>query len=95
MSNTNDWAVGSVSCSKSIIYVDVTKFSKTVSESCNGIFWTLDLVSLIVFEFSLFFRVESDIFTKEDLIVGSVDLINYTVSDTIFQEGDFPVEQWA
>lgn len=91
MGDSNNWTVGSVSCTESVININVSEFGKVVSESSDGFFWTFDFVSLVIFEFSLFFRVESNVFAKENLVVCSVDLINNAISDTIFKESDFSV----
>lgn len=95
VSDSYDWTVGPVSSAEGVIYVNVTELCKIVPEGCNGLFWAFNFVSLIVFVFSFFFRVESNVFAEEDLIVGSVDLINDTVTNAVFEEGDFSVEQWA
>lgn len=83
----------SVGCSECIVYVYVTQFGEVVSEGCNGFFGALDFVSLVVFVFSFFLGVESDVFTKENFVIGSVDLIDDTVTDAVFEEGHFSVEQ--
>ena len=85
--------MGSVGGSECVVHIHITEFGKVVSEGCNSFFGALDFVSLVVFIFSFFFGVESDVFAEKDFVVGSVDLIDDTVTDAVFEEGDFSVEQ--
>jgi hypothetical protein len=75
--------MSSVGSSESIVNVNVTELGEVVSERLNGFFGALDFVSLVVFVFSLFFSVESNIFAKENFVIGSVDLINNAVTNTV------------
>ncbi len=79
--------------SKSVIYINVTQLGKLISESCHCLFWAFYFVALIVFVFSFFFSVKSHIFAEENFIVGFVDLVENTVTDAVFQEGDFSIEE--
>ncbi len=91
--NSYHRAVGSVGGSKGVIYINVTEFSQLVSESCHCLFRAFYFVALIVFVFSFFFGVESNIFAEENFIVGFVDLVENTITDAVFQEGDFSIEE--
>jgi hypothetical protein len=48
---------------------------------------------LVIFVFAFFFRVKSDVFAEEDFVIGFFDLVDDTVTNAVFEEGDFPVEQ--
>lgn len=77
---------------KGIIHVDITQARKLVSESRNGLWFALDLLSFFVLDGALFFWVESHVFTKKNLSLRPVNLVNHSFSNTIIKEGNRPAE---